>query len=231
MTDTPSRAAFRTKRGIAIDSLREAIRSGRYAPGQPLRQIQLMKDLGLGSTPVREAVLELLARGVLVQESHRSVRVADLDLDRLRNVYRVRALLETEAARLGTARVTDAAIERMTELLRHMGEAKRTGDIASAASADHEFRHTLYGAAGNSILVDLIEQTWNLFPGSILWNIPGRVAQSLKEHRGILDAVRRRDPTAAGYAIENHLLSALAALESHVASFAKRSAANSRARS
>src|SRR5213078_4614356 len=89
MSDRPQNPIFRTKREVALDSLQNAIRLGHYSPGQPLRQFQLVKDLGLGSTPVREAVLELLARGILVQESHRSVRVAELDLDRLRNIYRV----------------------------------------------------------------------------------------------------------------------------------------------
>jgi DNA-binding GntR family transcriptional regulator len=219
---------FRTKRDAAIDTLREAISSGRYVPGQSLRQIQLVQDLGLGSTPVREAVLELLARGVLVQESHRTVRVAELDLDRLRNIYRVRALLETEAARLGTAKITDQAIRKITELLHRMGGATRAGDIPTAARAEHEFRHILYAVGGNSILVDLIDQAWNLFPGSILWNIPGRIKQSLKEHRNILDAVSRRDPTAAAHAIENHLLSALGALEAHVSSFTKRTPSSPR---
>ena len=224
-------SSFRTKREVAINTLREAINSGRYVPGQSLRQIQLVQDLGLGSTPVREAVLELLARGVLVQESHRTVRVAELDLDRLRNVYRVRALLETEAARLGTAKITDQAIRQMKDQLQRMGDAIRSGDISSADRADHEFRYILYAAGGNPILVDLIDQTWNLFPGSILWNIPGRIKQSLKEHRGIFDAISRRDPTAAAYAIENHLLSALATLESHVASFAKRTSSTPRSQS
>ncbi len=214
---------FRTKREVALDSLQNAIRLGRYAPGQPLRQIQLVKDLGVGSTPVREAVLELLARGILVQESHRSVRVAELDLERLRNIYRVRALLETEAARLGTAKISDQAIDEMRLLLQKMIEAKRKKNIETAIRADFDFRHTLFTAAENSILVDLIQQSWNLFPGSILWNIPGRIARSIEEHRQIFDAVCRRDPTAAAYSIENHLLSALAALETHVASFAKRS--------
>jgi DNA-binding GntR family transcriptional regulator len=221
-THTPQ-PVFRTKREAALDSLRSAIRSGRYAPGQPLRQIQLMKDLGLGSTPVREAVLELLARGVLVQESHHTVRVAELDLDKLRAVYRTRALLETEAARLGTAKISDDAVETMRQLLERMIETKRAGDIEAAQRADYEFRRLLYAAAENPVLLDFIDQAWNLFPGSILWNIPGRIAQSIKEHRGIFDAVRRRDPTAAAYAIENHLLIALAALEAHVASFSRRS--------
>lgn len=223
MRDKQAGAHFRTKREVAIDFLQDAIRFGRYAPGQPLRQMQLVEDLGVGSTPVREAILELLARGILVQESHRSVRVAELDLERLRNIYRVRALLETEAARLGTARISDQAIEEMRALLQTMIDAKRKGNIDSAIRADFSFRHSLYAAAGNPLLLDLIQQTWNFFPGSILWNIPGRIAQSVKEHRGIFDAVCRRDPTATAYAIENHLLSALAALEAHVSSFAKRS--------
>jgi DNA-binding GntR family transcriptional regulator len=214
---------FRTKREVALDSLQNAIRLGHYAPGQPLRQFQLVKDLGVGSTPVREAVLELLARGILVQESHRSVRVAELDLDRLRNIYRVRALLETEAARLGTAKISDRAIEEMRLLVQKMIDAKRAGEIETAIRADLDFRQMLYTAAENPILVDLIQQCWNLFPGSLLWNIPGRIAQSIKEHRVILNAVVRRDPTAAAYSIEHHLLSALAALEAHVSSFAKRS--------
>lgn len=224
MVTKPQNPVFRTKREVALDSLQNAIRLGHYAPGQALRQFQLVKDLGVGSTPVREAVLELLARGILVQESHRSVRVAELDLERLRNIYRVRALLETEAARLGTAKISDQAIEEMRSLLRTMIAAKRAGDMETAVRADFDFRQILYTAAENPILLDLIQQSWNLFPGSVLWNIPGRVAQSVREHRVILDAVVRRDPTAAAYSIENHLLSALAALEAHVSSFAKRSA-------
>jgi DNA-binding GntR family transcriptional regulator len=222
MRDKLPGASFRTKREVALDSLQSAIRLGRYAPGQPLRQFQLVQDLGVGSTPVREAVLELLARGILVQESHRSVRVADLDLNRLRNIYRVRALLETEAARLGTARISDEAIAQMRALVQQMSAAKRKGDMESAIQADYGFREILYTASENPILVDLIQQCWNLFPGSVLWNIPGRVAQSIKEHRQMLEAVAQRDPTAAAYAVENHLLSALTALEAHVSSFAKR---------
>src|SRR5437660_12738983 len=136
----PPGTGSRTKREAAIDTLREAIRSGRYAPGQSLRQVQLVQDLGLSSTPAREAVLELLARGVLVQESHRSVRVAELDLDRLRDIYRVRALLETEAARLGTAKISDQEIERMRSLLQQMIDAKRKGDLETANRADCDFR-------------------------------------------------------------------------------------------
>lgn len=218
----PSPGGFRTKRELAIGTLRDAIQSGRYAPGQQLSQTQLMTDFGLGSTPVREAVLELLARGVLVQESHHSVRVADLDLPRLRNIYRVRCLLETEAAQLGTAKLSEPDLAAMKAQLRRMDAAKRAGDPAEAARADLEFRRTLYAAAENPILLDLIDQVWLSFPGSILYGIPGRLAQSIKEHHEILDAVARRDPTAAGFCLQKHLLGALAVLEDYVKRFTER---------
>lgn len=213
---------FRTKREIAIDALSQAIRAGRYAPGQELRQIQLMEDLNLGSTPVRDAILELLARGVLVQESHKSVRVAELNLERLRNIYHVRELLETEAARLGSARITDDAIDQLDILLQHMHALNRSGDIAGAHQADAKFHKILYEASANPLLIQLIEQVNLTFPGSILWNIPNRIKQSLKEHKLILEAVRNRDPTRAAQAIELHLASGLATLEAHIKSYTKR---------
>ncbi len=209
-------ASFRTKRELAIGTLRDAIQSGRYAPGQQLRQTQLMADFGLGSTPVREAVLEFLARGVLVQESHHSVRVAELDLPRLRNVYRVRCLLETDAAQLGTAKLSEAGLAAMAAQVRRMEVGMRTGDTAEAARADLEFRRTLYAAADNAVLLDFIDQAWLSFPFSILYNIPGRLAQSSKEHQQILDAVTRRDPNEAGHCVQQHLLRALEVLEDHV---------------
>ena len=210
---------FRTKRELAIGTLRDAIQSGRYAPGQQLRQTQLMADFGLGSTPVREAVLEFLARGVLVQESHHSVRVAELDLPRLRNVYRVRCLLETEAAKLGTTKLSEAGLTTLKAQLHRMEVGARTGDTGMAARADLEFRRTLYAAADNPILLDFIDQAWLSFPFSILYGIPGRLAQSIHEHHQILDAVVRRDPTEAGDCVQKHLLGALEVLEHHVAQF------------
>ena len=218
----PEPGGFRTKRELAIGTLRDAIQSGRYAPGQQLSQAQLMTDFGLGSTPVREAVLELLARGVLVQESHHSVRVADLDLPRLQNIYRVRCLLETEAAQLGTAKLSESGLATMKTQLRRMERAKRANDPADAARADIEFRRTLYAAADNPILLDLIDQVWLSFPGSILYGISGRLAQSIREHHEILDAVARRDPAAAGFHVQKHLLGALAVLEDYVSRFTGR---------
>ncbi|HLI14031.1 MAG TPA: GntR family transcriptional regulator [Alphaproteobacteria bacterium] len=210
---------FRTKREIAIATLRDAIRSGRYPPGQALRQTQLMADLGLGATPVREAVLELLARGMLVQESHHSVRVADLDLARIRHIFQVRALLETEAARLGALNAAPAELRALRDFFNRMQQAKRAGDMQAAGEADGAFHRALYKAAGNEVLMGLIEQLWESFPRYLLWAIPGRIEGSLREHRAILAAVVARDAEDAAAAMNRHLMSSLSVLEAYVAQF------------
>ena len=102
---------FQTKREVAIARMKDAILLGRYRPGQLLRQVQLMADLDLGATPAREAALELVARGLLVHESHHGVRVADVDPERASHIYSVRALLEAEAARLAVKNADDASVQ------------------------------------------------------------------------------------------------------------------------
>ncbi|MEP7328400.1 MAG: GntR family transcriptional regulator, partial [Betaproteobacteria bacterium] len=109
-----SSASFNTKREQAVAKVKDAIMMGRYQPGQSLRQVQLMADLDLGATPAREAALELVAMGLLVHESHRGMRVAEVDFGRVAHVYGVRALLEAEAARLSANRATAQAIERVS---------------------------------------------------------------------------------------------------------------------
>lgn len=213
---------FRTKRELALETLRDAIQTGRYQPGQSLRQTQLVAELRLGSTPVREAMLELLARGVLVQESHHSVRIADLDLPRLRNIYRVRCLLETEAARLGATYLSTPGLTALLAQVRRMEAGADAGDMAEAARADIAFRRTLYEAADNAYLLDLIDQAWMSFPAYILYGLPGRLTQSIAEHHQIVDAVARRDADAAGASVRQHLLGALAVLETYVAQFGPR---------
>ena len=153
-----ARTPFRTKRELAVARVKDAIMLGRYRPGQALRQVQLMADLDLGATPAREAVLELVAKGLLVHESHRGMRVAALDAERVHHVYSVRALLESEAARLSAGAATDAVIDRARRAVQAMKAALAGKDLKKLSSADGRFHQALYENADNPILLKLIEQ-------------------------------------------------------------------------
>ena len=204
-----SKASFHTKREQAVAKVKDAIMMGRYQPGQSLKQVQLMADLDLGATPAREAALELVAMGLLVHESHRGMRVADVDFGRVAHVYGVRALLEAEAARLSANRATAQAIERVTRHAQAMETAFANHDLRRLSAADTRFHQALYGAADNPVLLKLIEQMWDQFPRYMLWQRPERVRQSIREHGDIATKFARRDADGTARAVERHILNGL----------------------
>lgn len=208
-----ARTPFLTKRELAVAKVKDAILLGRYRPGQPLRQVQLMADLDLGATPAREAVLELVAKGLLVHESHRGMRVAGLDAARVRDVYQVRAMLESEAARLSAAAATDAAIDRARRAVQAMKAALAANDLKRLSSVDSRFHQALYENAGNPVLLNLIEQMQEQFPRYMLWRVPGRVRQSIHEHEKILERFALRDSTGTAKAVRQHILNGLDAFD------------------
>lgn len=203
------KTAFLTKREHAVSKVRDAIMAGRYLPGQSLKQVQLMADLGLSATPAREAALELVVKGLLVHESHRGVRVAELDSDRVAQVYGVRALLESEAARLGAVSASEQTIEKVSRQARAMEAAFASNDLARLGAADGRFHKALYEGAGNPMLLGLIEQMWEQFPRYMLWQRPERVRQSLQEHGEIAANFARRDALGTARAVKRHILHGL----------------------
>jgi len=205
--------AFRTKREHAVAKVKDAIMAGRYLPGQALKQGQLMEDLDLGATPAREAALELVAKGLLVHESHHGMRVAELDVDRVAHVYKVRALLESEAARLSTALANDETIDKVERHARAMEAAFAGKDLKRLGVADGRFHRALYESAGNPMLLGLIEQMWDQFPRYMLWQRPERVRQSLQEHRDIAARFAQRDAKGTAHAVERHILNGLDAFD------------------
>lgn len=203
---------FQTKRELAVARMKDAILLGRYRPGQLLRQVQLMADLDLGATPAREAALELVARGLLVHESHRGVRVAEVDPQRAAHVYQVRALLEAEAARLAALHADDDAVARLTRHTEAMEHAFRGGDRKRLAAADERFHRLLADCAGNPVLTRQIEQLWEQFPRYMLWRNRERVAESLREHRAILGHFSNGNAEATATGVRDHILHGLDAL-------------------
>jgi DNA-binding GntR family transcriptional regulator len=221
-TPRPHTVAHRTKRELAIVALREAVITGRYRAGEQLSQNEIAAELGLSATPVREAFRELLAQGLLVQRAHHSVRVADVDLDALRQIYDVRALLEGHAASLEVSRMTAATRGELKRLHGEMDRAQRRGDQPAVRAADEAFHSLLYATAGNAALVQLIGQLWSSFPRYQLWAIPGRTASSVAEHRQVLNAILAGNAGAAAEAMQEHLRQAFAALERSLAPDTKR---------
>src|SRR5947209_2465291 len=155
---TSLRGSYRTKQDYAASILREAILSGRLAPGQRLRHEEISRQLGLSWTPVREAFRQLEGEGWLISEEHHGVIVAPLSIEDYEDIYLLRAAAEPLAARFGTECVdsqTVTKLEHLADRVRRL-DPSRPPDLAKHLALEREFHGTLYQASGRQRLYDTV---------------------------------------------------------------------------
>lgn len=191
-----------------LGRIREGIRSGRYKPGERVRETEVADWLGVSRTPVREALRRLESEGLVSFESWRGVVVADLDRQQIGELYAMREILEGAAARLAARHIDDAGLDLLDLLLARADEA--AGDPEALAGINRRFHETIYGAAHNRYLNQTLEQLRNslaLLRGTT-FAVPGRPETAAAEHRAILSGIRARDPDTAETAARAHIAAA-----------------------
>ncbi|HEU5347649.1 MAG TPA: GntR family transcriptional regulator [Ktedonobacterales bacterium] len=183
----------RTKTALAVEALRSAILRGEIAQDQPLTVGRLAQQLGMSPTPVREAMRTLQAEGLVRHEPHHSVSVNQYSEKDIHDIFQLRAQLESQAARLAVARLSDATIAQLEALQRDMRDVAATNDIDGLNRLNVEWHLLIYQAADNRVLLDLVQHLWKKFMWEGNWIMPGHAVQSLAEHDEMLAAIRARD--------------------------------------
>ena len=187
--------ALPSRTEAVLESVKHAILTGEFKPGQALVETDLAERLGVSKTPVREALKTLAGSGLVVMSPYKGVTVREVDLAHARGVYDMRLLLEpVAAARTATGAVTGAgAWEAARRALDH---ADRAVDAAERVLANRAFHRALYAGCGNPLLVrtldELRDQTALL--SSAAWARQPSWEQEAHEHRAILAAARSREP-------------------------------------
>ncbi len=209
MTESAMRAhagAYRTKREIAYHAIREAIQAGRLASGQRLIISRLARELELSDVPVREALVQLEAEGLLDNTPHLGATVAKLRAADVLDVYMISSVLEGAAVAWATPELTPADFEQLDALLATMEAAVDSGDLEAFARQDAAFHRQICGRCPSARLVELIEQLWGTkerlrtaFP------VRSRGAATQREHRAIVDALRARNAAEAECLMRAHL--------------------------
>ncbi|GLB67093.1 GntR family transcriptional regulator [Arthrobacter mangrovi] len=140
--------------------IHEAILNGDLPAGSRLRIRDLAAQVGTSVMPVREAIRRLEEAGLAEREPHKGAVVKGLTLEELIHVYDVRRLLEVEAARLGSRKVTSEDVDKMQDEYTRMRTAIAEGRVIALLDHDEEMLATLYNASGNPVLVQLIRALW-----------------------------------------------------------------------
>jgi DNA-binding GntR family transcriptional regulator len=146
----------------AYVDLREEIIGVRLPPGTLLREEELMQRLGVGRTPVREAVQRLQRDGFVTVIPRRGTLVSEISITDLAAIYEVRKKLESWASRLAAERVTDAEREEARSLLGELKGLKSGGEYERLLSVDRRIHRFIYGATRNPFLAETLDAYHNL---------------------------------------------------------------------
>ncbi|HEY8326392.1 MAG TPA: GntR family transcriptional regulator [Ktedonobacterales bacterium] len=202
--DTPT-PEHMTKTALAAQALRGLILRGEIAPDAPLTVGHIAQMLRMSPTPVREAIRTLQAEGLLRHEPHHTVSVNSYSAQDIRDLYQMRAELESQATRIATPRLSEPALTQLTALNDRMRERAKARDLDTLNRLNGEWHLLIYGAANNRILLDVVEHLWKKFVWDINWILPGRSLRSIEEHESVLEALRARDADEAVKRMRAHL--------------------------
>lgn len=196
---------------IVAAVLREAISTGQLRGNQPLPQDEIASQLRVSHIPVREALRQLESEGLVTYQANRGATVRALTTDEIREIYEIRATLETASVRRATPELKPEALARARALL---DRAESASDDAVWGSLDVEFHQLVYDLEQRPRLQEMI--TGLLRRVDRYWLSQGLMLKHRAafdaEHRALLAAIEAGDADRAAALLEKHLVGASALL-------------------
>jgi DNA-binding GntR family transcriptional regulator len=196
-----------TQQDSTYATLRQWVTVGRFLPGERLKIREVAAALGIGTMPVRAALLRLAAEGALTHSPNCGVSVPRLSRAEFDDVLQNRLLLEGEAAERGALRLSANDKIQLHALLVQMAQALAVKDAKAYLDANEEFHLVLYRAAGSPLLLNLIETVW-LKVGPLsnqLFDDNAALGVLNDAHDDLMHALDAGDAAAARRALERDL--------------------------
>jgi DNA-binding GntR family transcriptional regulator len=187
--------------------LRQSIITLRLPPGAVIIEKQITDQLGISRTPVRDALRQLADEGLINVRPQSGTFVALIDRQQLEEGRLIRRALEIEGIRLSVARIEDADIERLNDVLALQERAARRKRHADFIDYDDQFHRTINELSGYPRL-------WRVISGAkaqldrvrhLSAPLPGQSNRVLSQHRAIVEALARRNVERCVKALSHHL--------------------------
>jgi DNA-binding GntR family transcriptional regulator len=192
---------------LVQDAIIAEIASGKLPPGARIIQEQIAQELGVSRQPVQQALLVLRNLGVLREAPGRGLQVAPLDLDHVRDMYDMRAVIEGLAFRKAAERNAKRASSEGRSYIQDGREAVANGDVARMIEADMAFHSFIYELSGNPMVAPTMDTHWTntqRVMGEVLMR-DERPRDIWDQHEALLQAVMAGDGKEAERLARAHI--------------------------
>lgn len=195
------------------DIVRQAILNGELSSGARLVQAEIAAELGVSTTPVREAFRELAAEGLIRLDAHRGAIVHEFNQTEMQEIYELRQVLEPMCVLRAVERITDEELARARALQSRMDECEE--DVAEWVTLNRDF-HALITTASRSprmiAILQSLRDSAAMYVGMGLRSVPRQRSVGNAEHHRLLEALEARDGDAAAKAILDHMSGTMSVL-------------------
>jgi len=202
-----NREKSRPLRERAYEAIKLGILNGRFKEGNRLVEDQIAEEIGVSRTPVREAIHLLEREGFVRRLSSGRVVVTEFSEKDIEEVFGIRALLESYAARLAVDSCDEALLAEMEAKIVEAEEAIRKREKNRIFHLNTEFHDILYRASGSMRLYQLINNLREIFYRYrlVILQDEGLIEISLRDHREMVSAIRRRDREEVERLVREHI--------------------------
>lgn len=184
-----------TLREQIVEFIKDSVVSGRLKPGERVPEHEIAEKLGISRTPIREAFRQLESEGFITVTPRKGAVVSPITDKDVREFYAIKSILEGHAARTSCATLSPKEIKKLESLNSQMEKYASKGDVKGFFKCDNQFHDTFLKACGNEKLCSLVHnlvQQFERFRVTAL-SLPGRMNESVKQHREIIDAFKDGD--------------------------------------
>ncbi len=193
------------------ERLRQQIFARQLEPGSWIDELKLAAEFGISRTPLREALKVLAAEGLVTMKVRRGAYVTEMSANDVAQVYHLLGLLESDAAATVAAHATAEERTQLTHLHTQLERQARQRDAYFATN--EQFHMALLHMAGNRWAVQVVTDLRKVMKLNRHHSLfkRGRLAESLAEHRALMQAIESRDAMRARSLMQDHFSSGLAA--------------------
>ncbi|HBB18113.1 MAG TPA: hypothetical protein DCZ97_14355 [Syntrophus sp. (in: bacteria)] len=191
-------------------SMRRAIVSGKIPPGTPIKEMDISRETGVSRTPVREAVRKLESECLLLRMPGRKLVVTRPNRTEMAEIFLVRSVLEGLAGRIACSKINSTHIESLKKIERMMKRGAKEKQLSLSIKSNLEFHKLIVDICDISVLSETLKRFWDTVRMMSMANLDDNswIHTSIKEHKEIIDALEKKNGSAAERLIRKHVIHA-----------------------